>query len=364
MKISNTYNLAVCYPELAVEWDWEENGELTPQNVAPHSNKKVGWKCSTCRGKWQATINSRSAGSRCPYCTGKRVIKGKTDLATRRPDLIKEWHWEKNGELKPSEISEFSNKKVWWKCLKNPEHIWQTKIQHRSQGSGCPFCRSNRLIAGVNDAATTHPELIAQLHPYLNGDKKLSNYHATSTEKFVWICAAGHSWKTSIYSRTRGSSCPVCMGVRIQKDINDLPTLFPQIAAEWDVEKNGKTPGLIAKDSEEKARWKCSKCGFSWKESIIARVKRHAGSPICQHKTAKKVYPGYNDLQTNYPEIAAEWHIERNGSLKPYSVTQFSNQIVWWKCEMEHSWQAAIYNRTLLGEGCPVCQGREIRGYS
>ena len=43
MKISNTYNLAVCYPELAVEWDWEENGELTPQNVAPHSNKKVGW---------------------------------------------------------------------------------------------------------------------------------------------------------------------------------------------------------------------------------------------------------------------------------------------------------------------------------
>ena len=51
MKISNTYNLAVCYPELAVEWDWEENGELTPQNVAPHSNKKVGWKCSTCRGE-------------------------------------------------------------------------------------------------------------------------------------------------------------------------------------------------------------------------------------------------------------------------------------------------------------------------
>lgn len=361
MRVSDTYNLAVCYPELAEEWDWEENGELKPECIAPHSNKKVGWRCSTCGRKWKAIVNSRSKGSRCPFCAGKRIVRGETDLAAKRPDLVKEWHWIKNGELKPWDLSEYSNKKIWWRCSQNPEHIWQATVKHRSQGTGCPFCKSNRLIIGVNDVATTYPELIAQLHPRLNGKKMLRNYHASSAEKFVWICAEGHCWETSIYSRTQGSGCPICAGVRVQEGINDLHTRFPEIAAEWDIEKNGKPPGLTAKDSEERVWWRCSECGFSWKEAVVSRTKRHIGCPVCRYKTAKKVYPGYNDLQTRHPEIATEWCVERNGALKPSQVTQYSNRSVWWKCKKGHFWRSAIYDRIIFGEGCPLCQGRENR---
>ena len=36
-------------------------------------------------------------------------------LAEARPDLAKEWNYEKNGDLKPEDVSCGSGKKVWWK---------------------------------------------------------------------------------------------------------------------------------------------------------------------------------------------------------------------------------------------------------
>ena len=95
MRVSDTYNLAVCYPELAEEWDLKENGGLKPECIAPHSNKKVGWKCSTCGRKWKATVNNRSKGSRCPYCTGRYLSQGVNDLQSQRPDIAAEWDTEK-----------------------------------------------------------------------------------------------------------------------------------------------------------------------------------------------------------------------------------------------------------------------------
>ena len=81
----------------------------------------------------------------CPVCSGKEIQKGINSLGDLRPDMMKDWYWEKNNELNidPYTISPASNKKVWWKCQNN--HYWQatpgsrinpndrTKIHHRIQ---------------------------------------------------------------------------------------------------------------------------------------------------------------------------------------------------------------------------------------
>ena len=46
----------------------------------------------------------------------KALIIGENDLATMRPDLAEEWNFEKNGEIKPYDVTCGSNKKVWWIC--------------------------------------------------------------------------------------------------------------------------------------------------------------------------------------------------------------------------------------------------------
>ena len=40
-KASPEYNLKVIRPDIAKEWDYEKNHPLKPEDVTPHSNKKV-----------------------------------------------------------------------------------------------------------------------------------------------------------------------------------------------------------------------------------------------------------------------------------------------------------------------------------
>lgn len=65
----------------------------------------------------------------------------KESLATRYPEIAKEWDYNKNGNLKPENIAPKSSKKVWWICSKG--HEWQTTPSHRSRGQGCPICRKS-----------------------------------------------------------------------------------------------------------------------------------------------------------------------------------------------------------------------------
>ena len=105
-------SLVAVHPELIVEWS-DRNLPLTPDSVTFGSNKKVWWK-GTCGHEWQTSIKARSNGEKCPICSGARVVTGINDLSTLKPELASEWS-EKN-EIKPTEVSIGSHKKVLWKC--------------------------------------------------------------------------------------------------------------------------------------------------------------------------------------------------------------------------------------------------------
>ena len=56
------------------------------------------------------------------------------------PDIAKEWDYQKNEGLLPSEVAPKSHKKVWWICLKCG-YEWMAAISNRTgRNTGCPFC--------------------------------------------------------------------------------------------------------------------------------------------------------------------------------------------------------------------------------
>ena len=132
-------NLATAFPEVAAQWHPTLNEGLSPESIAPHSDKKVWWRCSKGH-EWQARVANRTSGTGCPYCKGKHVAEGFFSLATVAPEVAAQWHPAKNGDLTPETILAHSSKKVWWRCSKG--HEWQTKVAHRTSGTGCPFCFS------------------------------------------------------------------------------------------------------------------------------------------------------------------------------------------------------------------------------
>ena len=139
-KVLYGYNdLATNCPEIAEQWNELKNGDLTPQKVTIGSHKKVWWRCNSGH-EWQACICDRVNGNGCPYCSGRVAITGINDFSTLYPELVKEWDYEKNGELLPNTVKAHSNIKVWWIC--ELRHSWQAVISDRAEESGCPFCQA------------------------------------------------------------------------------------------------------------------------------------------------------------------------------------------------------------------------------
>ncbi len=107
-------------------------------------------------------------GADCPVCAGKQVLPGENDLASTFPALAAQWHPTQNGPLAPSQVSPYSNRKVWWRCELG--HNYTAAVAARAAGgSGCPYCAGRKVLAGFNDLSTRAPALAAQWHPTLNG---------------------------------------------------------------------------------------------------------------------------------------------------------------------------------------------------
>ena len=340
-------------PNVAKEWNYEKNCNLKPDMVMANSGKKVWWKCSKGH-EWQAIIRSRNNGTGCPYCANQQVLKGYNDLATTNPTLVKEWNYEKNGDLKPNMVMASSEKKVWWKCSKG--HEWQATIINRNRGIGCPYCSGRQAIVGYNDLVTTNPTLVKEWNYEKNGNLKPNMVMANSHEKAWWKCSKGHEWEASIVNRNRGTGCPYCSGRQALVGYNDLATTNPKLAKEWNYEKNGDLkPNMVMANSSQKVWWKCSK-GHEW-EASIANRNRGRRCPFCGNKL---ILEGYNDLATTNPTLAKEWNYEKNGNLKPNMVTANSNKKVWWRCSKGHEWEAIIANRN-RGRRCPFCRKIKLK---
>ena len=271
-------------PEIAKEWNYEKNGHLKPENVTPNSDKMVWWKCVHGH-EWQAIIGNRNKGSGCPYCSGKKVLKGYNDLLTVNPMVAIEWDYEKNGELKPENFTSNSGEKVWWRCGKG--HEWQATINNRSNGTGCPYCSNKKVLIGYNDLQTINPTLAQEWNHEKNGELKPENFTSNSGTLVWWKCVRGHEWQAKIMDRNKGTRCPYCSGKRVLKGKNDLQTVNPTLAKEWNHAKNGElTPMDVMPNSDKKVWWLCSK-GHEWQATIGHRNKGR-GCPECARLNRKK----------------------------------------------------------------------------
>lgn len=276
-----------------------------------------------------------------------------------RSDLLPQWDPEKNGSLTPDTVTSGSHKPIWWRCSQG--HEWRTTVKSRVEGSGCPVCGNRKVISGVNDLATTAPELAKQWHPQKNGALTPERVSGGSRRKVWWRCDRGHEWQAEIQSRSSGRGCPVCSGKTVISGENDLQSCEPELASQWDPEKNGTLrPDQISIYSNKKVWWICGK-GHSWQSGVSSRTFNRTGCPYCANR---RVLAGFNDLKTVEPLVAAQWHPTRNAPLEPHMVLPGSTKRVWWRCTDGHEWRAVIYSRTGSQKcGCPECAGKAPRMY-
>lgn len=213
-------------------------------------------------------------------------------------DIMEDWDYEKNMDLSPETLTKGSNRKVYWFCKKHNFSYTQI-IRNKVNGQlVCPMCLKERNLS-KKSLAITHPYLINEWVECENPDITPYNCTASSKYKVKWKCNNGHVWDARIKNRANGSKCIYCVGQKTIKGQNDLSTLYPELAEQWDYEKNN---GLLPYDflpySNKKIWWKC-KLGHSWDATIGHRV-NGTGCPKC-----------YSQNGTSFPEQAICFYLSK-----------------------------------------------------
>lgn len=213
LRPSKGYNLEDSNPEVASEWHPTKNGEKKPVEFTPMSGHKVWWLCSkNKKHEWETPIAKRTTPKEkngCPYCCGILFFR-EDSFAGRNPHLIKEWHPTKNGKKDPFTISNKASYSAWWKCDKAEDHVWQTLVRHRVEGSGCPFCAGQRTDSKTNIAYLS-PKFFQEWHPTKNTLDPTKIGVSYDKKKSWWLCKnCGYEWEATNNNRSKGKGCPMC----------------------------------------------------------------------------------------------------------------------------------------------------------
>ena len=388
------------FPDIAAEWHPTKNLPLTPSEISSGSGSVIWWFLpydDPKTGKhfdfeWPASLYARTIqGQGCPYLSGKAVWGGFNDLATTHPDIAAEWHPTKNGDLTPQMVTYGSGKKVWWLLHyddpitgKSFDFEWQAYIVNRTiLKNDCPFLSGKAVCVGFNDLATTHPDIAAEWHPTKNGKLTPKMVTYGSNKKVWWLLhyddpITGKSfdfeWPAKIETRV-DSGCPYISGNAVWKGYNDLKTRYPEIAAQWHPTKNGNiTPDMVLPGSPKTYWWifpyddpiTGKHFDFEWPASIGERVQAKG----CPFLSGQRVWIGYNDFASLYPDIAKQWHPTKNNGLTPYDVPCGSALRVWWLFpyddpktgkHFDFEWQAPINSRQ--STGCPFLSSTNPRAW-
>ncbi|MFD1445783.1 zinc-ribbon domain-containing protein [Oceanobacillus profundus] len=357
-------------PELASEWHPTKNGDLTPRDITPNSNKKVWWLCSqNPKHEWQAVVGSRfksKADSKgCPFCSGKRASE-EHNLAIANPILASEWQYQKNAPLTPEGVTPSSNKLVWWKCAQC-NHEWQSSINNRNGkkiNRGCPKCISgyqtsfpeqaiifylndifpdlvNTYVLPFSKIRMTVDIFIPSLQLAIEYDGEYAHKEKEERDLRKNVLLIDNDIKLI---RIREPILPLLdeNGIKIlyrsdSSSYRSLESIIRDIA-EY-IFKN-----FALSDEQER------------KLDRLSSINIEADSFIIEEQV-RMVKEGGSLEHTN-PMISKQWHPTLNGNMKPFHYTKNSHKKVWWLCDKAHEYQSRISDKS---EECLVCSNKIVQ---
>lgn len=276
-------------------------------------------------------------------------------LKVARPDLLKDWDFEKNVGIALDAIRANAGNKVSWRCQADKRHRWEARIRNRAiDGNGCPYC-SGRKTLREESFGVLYPKIAAELHATKNPQIDRFAISPGSNKVANWICSNGHEWKSEIARRVRNNSgCPKCAYVKGRSTLAQSP-----LAREFHPTKNGKLKvELLTLGTRRRVWWRCpADSTHVWREAVNYRHKTGYRCPECYPRGA-----GRRETLDKFSEaLCKEWHPSLNAPHTPNEFTVGSGVKVWWQCvkvPAHPAWQSAISNRTIHKQRCPKCADR------
>ena len=343
-------DLQTINPMLAREWHPVKNGTLNPTNMMSTSKRKIWWICKEGH-EWEATIDSRSKGHGCPYCSGRYAVIGVNDLLTLRPDIAKLWHPTKNNNITPDVVTVSSGTKHWW--LGECGHEWQTRVSHMCSKNSleiCPICNGQKR--------TSFPEQAIYYYAKTIFEDAISRYGAHKKELDIYIPSLqiGIEYDGLLYHTDKTIKKELEKNRFFQEREINIFRIKERVEVETILE--GQTVFYRPWDKYKRLNFAIEllfnaiaiKCEINLPELDID-IERD-NSKILNLFVKKRKSNGFAAKHTN---LLKEWHPSKNGNLNPWYIAEKSNHKFWWMCEKGHEWFVSLNDRVCKKTGCPIC---------
>jgi hypothetical protein len=347
------------YPDIAAEWHPTKNAPLTAADVNAGAKKKRWWKCRTCGHDWETDPDHRTRSGRgCPKCGYRQVSRTKStpkpgeSLAEKNPELAAEWHPTKNGSLTPFDVRPRGRASAWWQCQFG--HEWYAQVAPRAEGVGCPRCSiigiSERQVRLEYELAAAglpvehdYPPITVKARRPIRADIAMpsirvvveydgSYYHANKISADCAQTAALESVGWTVF-RVREQPLPTLGG----PETSVSPT---------EPIKSVTTKVILGL------------AGLGYAASNMAAYTRDPH--LWAETEANEALYKYRarSLASEFPDVAAEFHQEKNGGITPDQVHPGSQAKFWWRCAVcAYEWYTRVWIRA-AGHGCPRCADR------
>jgi len=202
--------------------------------------------------------------------------------------------------MSPDQVTVSSSMRVHWKCSVCLNE-WQAPVYGKTESkTGCPKCAKASSGRKADGTRQKHPTFAKAKHALLeqwdhdrNGEN--GNFPGNTTlqsSKPIWWhcheCLNGkvHSWQARPNNRTSGKNatgCPFCAG-RMLCECNSLQTVYPDVAADFDIKKNGVSPAEVTRSTQTEYSWLSDEPGAK-KRSVNQRTThtRKQVTTVCRH---------------------------------------------------------------------------------
>ena len=341
------------------EWDYDNNGSYTPDNVSYGSGKRIRWICRNCGHTWEAQVCSRTAPRKihgCPKCgvdlqrknRASNTVEAGLSFADRYPELALEWDYDKNEGVLPSQITG-SEKKYWWVCPKGHEYL--ASPRYRIAGHGCNICSKERGTSFAEQAIYYYLSKVYKCeNRFLFDGKEIDIYIPELKIGIEYDGIYYHSSKSALEKEKRKNTFLENRNVRLirvkeSKDRNSV---------------EGDTVYLIPTHKDLNLGFAVSKVF----ELIGTSVELIPVINIDDDRSL--IYSSYlqlekeNSISVKNPDLLLDWNKEKNGKLNPDYFSYSSEKRIWWKCRFcGYEWQATVASRS-AGNGCAACAGQVV----
>ncbi len=376
----------------ANKWNYEMNGDITPRNVFPATHKKFWFNCTDCECNHPfktsvCSITSKKSIGKCPYHR-KLCLDENCDICFQKSFAShpkeKYWDTEKNGDVKPRDVTLSSNKKYWFKC-DECSHSFDgalNNIANKKNPRWCPCCANKKLCENkdcdicLQKSFTSHPKA-KYWDNEKNRDVKPRDVFLSSNKKYWFQCdECSHSFDSVLGDITKEKNpqwCSFCTNKKLcDEDCNIcLQKSFASHPKEkyWDYEKNRDVePRDVFLSSGKKYEFICNECGHSFGSILnnVTNKKNPRWCPYCANQRLCKNKDCNICLQKSFASHpkAKHWDNEKNRDVKPRDVSLNSNKKYWFQCdEYGHSFDSTLNNvaNKKNPRWCPHCKHKTER---